>query len=89
MTHLSPFNRRLLRYRGIPAAHVAQAEHCTIAQVLAGWEQLRMRGHLPTLTEPPPTASEQMSLGELDQLMREPPSSVEIDCNTETDPNGW
>lgn len=87
MSRLSPFHRQLLRMRGIPAAHAASALHCSVDQVMAGWDELRQRGHLPSLVEPHVT--EQLGFEQLDQLMREPPSSVEVDHTTETDPRGW
>ena len=73
MRRLSPFERRLLTRRGIPAAHVAAAERTTVARVLAAWEDLRARGHLPSLVERDPR-EQQLDLGDIDQLMREPPS---------------
>lgn len=89
MSRLTPFHRQLLRMRGIPAAHAAQALHCSVDEVMAGWAELRQRGQLPSLVEHEPSVSEQLSLGDVDRLMREPPSSVEIDHTTDTDPRGW
>lgn len=89
MSRLSHFQRRLMRYRGMSPAHVASAERCTVEQVEAGFAELRERGHLPALREHEPKATETLGFKQLDRLMREPPSSVEIDHTTETDPRGW
>lgn len=89
MSRLSPFHRQLLTMRGIPAVQVASALHCSTDKVMAGWQELRERGQLPSLVEPTPKVTEQMTFASTDRLMREPPSSVEVDCSTDTDPRGW
>lgn len=65
---LDQLERRMLRYHGMPARDVARVERIPVERVLRIWEDLRARGALPALASAE-LEPEQLSLGELDELM--------------------
>ena len=92
---LTNLERRVLKYQGMPAKDVARVEHLTLDEVMEVRAQLRSRGHGPSLVEaqPEPHVEEQMTLGQVDRMMRDNRSPQAADAGigwtTVTDPDGW
>jgi hypothetical protein len=92
MTYLE---RRVLRYHGMPARDVARVEKLTVHEVLEVRAQLRSRGLTPTtpgldVGVYEQEQQEQLSLGDVDQLMRDnrAPRPVDVEGGWTTETNG-
>lgn len=94
MSHrLTYLERRVLRYHGMPAKDVARVEKLSVHEVLEVRAQLRSRGHTPTTPGLDVGAYEreqQLSLTEIDQMMRsnQAPRDSDGGWSTATD-GGW
>lgn len=72
MTRLTQRERRFLNYQGLPAKSIAVIEKLTIDEVLEIWAQLKARGVVRHTigARPQGPACEQLSLDQLDRMMR-------------------
>jgi hypothetical protein len=90
MSRLSPLERRFLNYQGLPACQIARIEGITVTRVLATWRSLKDRGVVHVAAEHAGPAHEQLSLDQIDRLMRgnrapTEPANAELGWTTETE----
>jgi DNA-binding CsgD family transcriptional regulator len=90
MAKLTALERRFLNYQGLPASEIARIEHLTVTRVLAIWRSLKDRGVVRVAAEHAGPAHEQLSLDQIDRLMRGnrapiAPANAELGWTTETE----